>query len=59
MFTAALGALTRFWGGDQNVPFPLQGDLASNELFWALADVSTPTSSWFTAAPPPTSRASP
>jgi hypothetical protein len=58
MFTAALGALTRFWGGDQNVPFPSK-DLASNELFSALADVSTPTSSWFTAAPPPTSRASP
>jgi len=38
MFTAALGALTRFWGGDQNLPFPLQEDLASNELFWALAD---------------------
>jgi hypothetical protein len=38
MFTAALAALTRFWGGDQNLLFPLQDDLASHELFWALAD---------------------
>jgi hypothetical protein len=38
MFIAALAALTRFWGGDQNLLFPLQDDLADHELFWALAD---------------------
>jgi hypothetical protein len=38
MFTAALAALTRFWGGDQNLLFPLQDDLAGHELFWALVD---------------------
>jgi hypothetical protein len=38
MFTAALGALGRFWGGSQNLVFPLQDDLHEHELFWALAD---------------------
>jgi hypothetical protein len=38
MYTIALAALTRFWGGDQSLIFPLQDDLLEHELFWALAD---------------------
>jgi hypothetical protein len=38
MFAGALSSLTRFWGGSQNLIFPLVDDLDGHELFWALAD---------------------
>ena len=38
MFTGALASLMRFWGGSQNLVFPLADDLGEHELFWALAD---------------------
>jgi hypothetical protein len=58
MFTAAIAALTRFWGGDQNLLLPLQDDLAGHELLWALVDHLTPTGSLSTTALPPTPRTS-
>ncbi len=39
MFTGALSALTRFWGGSQNLVFSITEDLAEHELFWALVDL--------------------
>ena len=38
MFAGAVTALSCFWGGSQNLVFPLRDDLADHDLFWALVD---------------------
>jgi hypothetical protein len=37
-FAITMRRPARFWGGRQNLVFPLADDLAEHELCWALAD---------------------
>src|SRR4051794_18666419 len=36
---SAISEQSRFWGGSNNLLFPMTDDFENNELFWALASI--------------------